>query len=703
MSTLESLSNYERRPSDVVRRVPVPLEEWPAPSAFFFAVSDASPEAVKAAELRHWHYRRNKKAVELYFSGSSPRQVNEELKKTFTKGMCESSLWRMCARALRSDESTGRILGFWACVPQWRAARRTAAAPGESHHLTALFREATVIEQNMREFIRRRTTGPDMRPVAALRPAIVWQTFLDQCKRHTNRFEDKKWPFNGDRGGYEAIRRWYHIEKFKHPAAAASNELQADLAKQVAADYKGVAGVTAPISHLSMAYSEVQLDEHKMDQMWTFLVPGREEGEWLAVDIKRLWALCLVECKSTAVLSSGIAFGDSYATADVLRLIHSAMFPPKRPERLRLTNPEWRYRDDAAYPAELEAYGRNSWMTLAMDRHSTHRAALADAMEVMRCAVVSGAPGNPQVRDTIERFFKNIASHATWFESAVGNNAQSPARRDPEGGAIKSVVYAPLAHEYLDILNRNYNVTPQVALDGNTPIGRLALLAGRNQIFRSPIGEFRTGNLYQLLPRHRARLRRRHSPTHGPFCVYFGYTSYVGPELSKAQDLQFGSTMDVLIYPQEDARFAFVVPLAFPERVYRVVCEGRWRLTAHTLEERLFSTRAAKAKVFRDAAGGPLTGVGLARGLATAASTNEGLAKLLSGMTSFMDRFGAGVVPYIDLSSDDINLLLEFAENQKDAGDDSDLQSWAPPTTPSDAEPSPPAVRRKGILGRRES
>lgn len=102
--------------------------------------------------------------------------------------------------------------------------------------------------------------------------------------------------------------------------------------------------------------------------------------------------------------------------------------------------------------------------------------------------------------------------------------------------------------------------------------------------------------------------------------------------------------MDVLIYPQEDARFAFVVPLAFPERVYRVVCEGRWRLTAHTLEERLFSTRAAKAKVFRDAAGGPLTGVGLARGLATAASTNEGLAKLLSGMTSFMDRFGAGVV-----------------------------------------------------------
>jgi hypothetical protein len=680
--------------------VPIPLNEWPGPTTAFFAVTDASPEAVKAAELRHWHYRLNKRAMELYFSGSSPKQVNAELKKTFTKGMCESTLWRMCARALRLDESTGRILGFWACVPKWRAVRRAAAAPGDSHHLTALFLEAPVVENNMREFIRRRTTGSDMRPVAALRPTIVWQTFLDQCKQHTKRFEDKKWPFNADRGGYEAIRRWYHIEKYKHPAAAASNELQADLAKQVAADYKGVDGVAAPAAHLSMAYAEVQLDEHKMDQMWTFLVPGSEKGEWLAVDIKRLWALCLVECKSTAVLSSGIAFGDLYATADVLRLIHSAMFPPKRPERLRLNTPEWRYRDDAVYPAELSAFERNSWMTLAMDRHATHRAALADVMEVMRCQVVSGAPGNPQVRDVIERFFKNIATHADWFESAVGNNPHSPTRRDPLGGALRSVVYAPLALEYLDILVRNYNVTPQVALDGNTPVGRLALLASRNQIFRSPIGEFGTGNLFRLLPCYRARLRRRHSPTHGPFCVYFGYTSYVGPELSKAQDLQFGATMDVLIYVQEDARFAFVVPLAFPERVYRVVCEGRWRQTPHTLGERRFSSEAARRKVLRDAAGGPLTGVGLARGLATAASTIEGLARLLSGMTSFMDRFGAGVVPYVDMSPADIQSLLEFADKQKDTGDDSDLQSWAPPPASSDAAPSVPvSMRRRPLSG----
>ncbi|MCP5285428.1 MAG: hypothetical protein H6933_11055 [Burkholderiaceae bacterium] len=675
MSSVERLALRGRRPSGDVRRVSLPLNDWPRPSVAFFAVKGASEAEIKAAKLRHSRYQLNVKAVELYLGGMSPKEVNKELQELYGTTLTESSIWRMCARALRPDDSTGQIIGFWACVPQWRAAPTEKAAPKPSHHLSSLFLEFPRIEAKLCEFVLKRRTGPNMRPVGMLRPRMVWEVFLAECKEQTNRFKEKLWPFSEERCGYEAVRRWYKEQKYKHPSAAARNELPADLAKQIAGDYKSAAVIAAPSAHVSMAYSETQLDEHKMDQMWAMMVPGREPGEWLAVHTTRLWALCMVECASTAVLSSGVAFGAAYKTADVLRLIYSALHPPKRPERLRLSDEQWRYREDAAYPAELPAFARNSWMTLAMDRHSTHRAALADAMEVTRCEVVSGAPANPQVRDTIERFLKNIATHADWFESSVGNKPGSAARRDPEGGALRSVVYTPLAQEYLDILVRNYNVTAQVALDGNSPLGRLAVLAARGQVFRSPVGEFGTGNLYRLLPRYSARLRRRHSPTHGPLCVYFGYACYVGPELSQAQELWFGATQDVDIYPQEDARFAFVVPRAFPEKVYRVVCLGRWRQTPHTHSERVFSSKGARTKVFTDSAGGPLTGVGLARGLALAASSDEGLARLLSGMTAFMDRYGAGVVPYIDMTSEQIASLLDFAEKESD---DTEVTEWAP-------------------------
>lgn len=700
MSSPEQITLRGRRHSSDVRANVLPLTSWPGPTSVFFAVPSTDVKGVEAVAAKHWRYQLNKLALELYHGGSAAREVNAQLKKRFGVTLSEGTVWRMYARAVQTDPSTGKICGFWACVPHWRPTRAEPASPNPSHHLSALFAECPKLEARLCTFVHKRSSGPDMRPVSTIRPHMVHQVFLDACKQLTTRQKEGRWPFNEDRLGYEAIRRWHREEKFKHPSTAALNELPQDLAKQISSDYRSARNMAVPSAHVSVAYSETQLDEHYMDQEWTVMVPGSEPGEVLAVHTKRLWALCMVECSSTAVLSSGVAFGKSYTAADVLRLLHSALVPPRRLERLRIQDPEWRYGDDAAYPAELPAFSRNGWMTLAWDRHSTHRAAIADAMEVIRCEVVSGKPASPQARDSIERYFSTLARRAEWFESATGNNPQSPARRNPEAGALASLVYAPLAGEYLDIVCRNYNATPQAALDGNTPLGRLALLAKQDKVFRSPVGEFGTGNLFRLLPRFTARLSRRHSSSHGTPCVHFGYVCYVGPELSRAQHLMFAATTEVDIYVQEDARFAFVVPRAFPEQVYKVVCIGHWRRTPHTYSDRQLASLAARKKVIADAAGAPLTGVGLARGLARAATKSEGLAMLVSGMTAFMDRFGAGAVSYIDMSPEQIDALTAFAEKADKASSEAEAFEVQPWDLPPGAAPGslPPPANPFGLL-----
>lgn len=662
---------HERRHASDTRRCDVPLGDWPGPMSAYFTADGKDKAAAAAASEKRRRYLVNKFALEQYHEGKSHQAVNVELKKRFGVEMAEGTVWKMHKRAVTIDQNTGKICGFWACVPHWRPSTNRTKINAQ-HHLSSLFAKYPKVEAAMCAFVLKRTTGPEMRPVSTLRVHMVWEQFLYECKLHTNRHIEKAWPFNEPRAGYEAVRRWFSDKRFLHPAAAAQNQLPVDLAKQVISDYSSAKSITAPAAHISVAYSETQLDEHRMDQMWTLMVPGREPDEFVAVHTKRLWALCMVECSSTAILSSAVAFGQAYVTADVLRLIHDALIPPRRPERLRLSQEEWCYREDAAYPGEHSEFARNSWMSLAMDRHATHRAALADAMEVTRCQVVSGKPGTPEVRSTIERFFSHVARSAEWFESAVGNRPSSPARRDPEGGALASVVYMPLAAEYLDLVCRNYNVTPQLALDGNTPLGRLKHLAAKNRIFRSPVGEFGTGNLFRLLPRYTARLGRRRSKELGSLCVYFQYSCYYGPELSSAQHLMFGSTTEVDIYPQEDARFAFVVPRAFPEQVFQVVCGGRWRLTPHLLTERRLSHAASQRILGKDASVRPLLGVGLARGLAQAASTHEGMARLVSNMVAFMDRFGAGAVPYIDMTPQQTDELLQFVE--KAAPDDARVE-----------------------------
>jgi hypothetical protein len=650
-----------RRSADMMRKGVPPLQDWPAPRE----------EDIPVNRLRR--YRLNKFAIELFHGGMSEEQVSREMHSREKVIVKRGTWWRMFERANRVNPHTGHLNGYWACIPHWRPQPVTAPSNHPAHELTKFFKKYPAVEAKLCTFVLTRRTGSEMRPVGMLKVEMVWKVFLAECKALELHLMDAEWPYRpGDeRRGYEAVRRWFHGKKFENPSAAARNELPENVAKAVARNYRATA-VPPPRTTIQMAYSRVEVDEHKMDAVWLSRVPGEKEGEWVDLQFSRLWALVMQETKCKLVLSTGVAFGPSYRTEDLLRLVHGALVPPPRYEKHRLSDPEWQYDNGAVFPAEMAELARNTWQQLAMDSHSVHRSSpVISAIETATRGEVSfDATGEPTMRPVIENFFKNIARGMLWVESALGNKPDSPARRNPEAGAMASLVYAPMAHEYLDMLGRNHNVTALKELGGDTPLQAALFMLERGQLFRSPVGEFGPANLHLFLPRSDGVLTRRGSSALGPIGVYSNYTYYSSAELAGAHELMLAKDLTVDLYVQEDARFAILIPRdrAFADRRYPVVCRGRWARNPHTLTHRMFVESRAAKRLFAGVSKQALMGVGLVRGLAAAGRTNEGLAQLLSGITAFMDRFGAGVVPYLSLEKSDIDRLLNFVE--KTEGDE---------------------------------
>jgi hypothetical protein len=221
-------------------------------------------------------------------------------------------------------------------------------------------------------------------------------------------------------------------------------------------------------------------------------------------------------------------------------------------------------------------------------------------------------------------------------------------------GAVRSLVYVPLAQELLQIVMRIYNATPKKSLGGDTPNEYLQKKRARNECFVSQINA-KQNNLYKLLPSYEAELTRRGDPMLGPIQVNFMYATYTGPKLANAQELMMTTDTKVDIYPQPDARFAFVVPRSAPERICRVaVTQKRWREP----QMRQFYWWLGNHKYFKGKSLLPQSGVAASRALAKAASTHEGFAKLVGGHQAFYDLYGNGDIRCIDLSRAQCDELL---------------------------------------------
>lgn len=656
----------------------VPLHEYPGPDKLPPPPKGASARDLERYQLRQSRFEINKVALLHYKKGMTEAQVNVKLAARYGVQLRAGTVWRMAERAKKLNPETGRIYGFWACVPNFRSLpshsstqRPNKKSRNPTYLLSALFDRFPDIEAKLIAFVVNRTTGlTEMRKVGINDSEKVWKLFVVLCReKNLHIAAPPEWPFTTAKRGSEAIRRWAEQQRFLNPSKAALNLLPANVAKALKRDYAGV-GLDPVAAALGMAYSRVELDEHEMDEMWTYLIQDAE-GNWFVAPNGRMWVTVMVETESGAALAGTVAFGPSFRKEDVLQTVYSALVPPARPAKYRLDDPEWRVPPEGLFPAELPGFERCTWQQIALDQASAHRAPdVQNAIEdVTGCIVSHDMPEVPTARPIIELFFKTLAKLAEWFESAVGNNPNSPARRDPVNGAVRSLVYVPLAHELLQIVLRIYNATPKKSLGGDTPNEYLQKKRARNECFVSQINA-KQNNLYKLLPSYEAELTRRGDPMLGPIQVNFMYATYTGAELANAQELMMTTDTKVDIYPQPDARFAFVVPRSAPERLLRVaVTQKRWQ-EPHTLEMRQFYWWLGTHKYFKGKSLLPQSGVAASRALAKAASTHEGFAKLVGGHQAFYDLYGNGDIRCIDLSRAQCDELLAWVQKKKEEGQD---------------------------------
>jgi hypothetical protein len=688
----------------------VPLHEYPGPTVLPAPPKNASAEDREKHKARQTRFEINKVALQHYKSGLAEAKVNEKLTERYGVELPNGAIWRLAQRAQEINPSTGRIYGFWACVPNFRAlpsltrsSRPARTSRNQAHHLSAFFDRYPDIEAKLVTFVAKRTTGiAEMRKVPIVNIDKVWPLFLALCKeKQLHIASPREWPYSTASRGYEAIRRWLEGQRYLNPSQSAFNLLEESVAKAIRRDYAGV-GLEPLAATSGMAYSRVELDEHEMDAMWTYLIQD-DEGKWIAAPAGRMWVVVLLDTETTAALAGTVCFGPSFRKEDVLQTVYSALVAPPRPTRFRLDDPEWYLPPEAVFPSELPEFARCTWQQIALDLAASHRSPEVKAAieDVTGCIASYDMPATPTARPIIELFFKYLARFAEWFESAVGNSPDSPVRRDPQRGAVESLVYVPAAHEILQMVLRIYNATPKKSLRGDSPIENLHRKRRDNQCFVSQI-DATHNNLHRLLPKFEATLTRRHDPMFGPIAVNFGWTYYMGPELSTAQELMMTTDQKVDIYVQPDARFAVVEPRSAPERSYKVAVANRRWWEPHSLEMRKFYYWLGQHKRFAGKSELPQSGVAASRALAKAASTHEGFARLIGGHQAFYDLYGNGDVRCINLTPKECDELLAFVQRKrKEEGDECDDEGAEAPQTASAPPPSGPETTASDPYGLR--
>ena len=640
---------------DILQSAP-PMSAWPLP-----IFDDLPPEHQEP-------YLKACLAVKMWVAGEGGEVIWEKTK-------CKiDDVRRLVSRCIQINPSTRLIVGFWACVPQYRLAPTSrerfrsfkpalaAQGKGLTGALFDLFRKHPAIEQKMRLFVQKRRDAVTA-PVPLITPTILHNRFLALCKED-GLLARNEWPFTTKRAGYQAIRKWNIKHRFDAPVRSARNELGDQAGALAMTDYKSI--MSGRKTESLMAYERVELDEHYQDALWTIHIP-MPGGGFEQISTTRLWALVLRDRGSKAILAARLSYRERYDRNDVLALIHDALAPKPR-KILSFENPHYQYADEACFPGEMNDFRGNTWQCLAFDTDATHLAnqTLSVLKQVVGCDVANETVGQATARSSIEGFFAVLARSYQQIPSATGSSPESPVRRDPEKAANRWNVVSRLAEEVLDVYCRNHNATPSEDCGGLSPLQRLREMLAQGKVFRSPLGELRDANLWHLLPVHPATLTRQRG--FGPLGVNLYGGRYVGPELAKASELAYLTDNKVKVYVEEDARFGVVVPDAFPDRHFKVVLKGRYAEEPHTLLARRWASTLAKNLAISGRARIPDVMTGLLTGLGELGKSDKAVASILNGTVAFMERNGRCETPYVATEPQEREALREWAQNLVDEG-----------------------------------
>lgn len=262
-----------------------------------------------------------KLALDLWCDGVPEQQIIADLKESNQAQLKQGALWRMFNRCTTAHPTTGKLVGYWGCVPNWspQAIPTDPAKSPYGKQLTKFFVLHPDIEKELCVFAiggERRvaiaaligeaapdTTNAEERPprgsaVGKMQPLKVWAKWMSLC-RDQDLHLGTAYPFDrqdAGRCGKEAIRRWYKRKSYLNPTLAAKNQLGEEVGALAKRDYNRL-DKTSLAKSMRLVYEEVQLDEWKTDGMWAAFFP-LADGRFKPVDVRRLWTLGLIDSES---------------------------------------------------------------------------------------------------------------------------------------------------------------------------------------------------------------------------------------------------------------------------------------------------------------------------------------------------------------------------------------------------------------------
>lgn len=631
----------------------LPRGQWPWPRHSDFA-----------QDGEYKRYTLVRAALEAYCNGEPEKAIIAKAGFPLEQGQ----LWRLLNRALERNPATGQVCGYWVCKPGWAPASESAQGAHKGH-LGHFFATHPDIEARICEFALGQPVsdldGVRFVAPAHLRPATVYRFFALLCRQRNVSREG--WPFKLDgkeltHAGREAIRRWWKEKCFKNPSKAARVLLTPEAAALTTRDYARTEP-TAPYLGTFRLFERAQLDEHKVDAMFTLEVPMLD-GRTSHLVTRRLWMLGMVECSCDLSLASGISYGQRYKVEDVLRLLYRSVRPPERYD-LALKHGEFDYLPQAAYAAELPDLAALKLHEICLDSDSTHLSPelLGSVEQVLGCKVVNGRVGVPEKNHVIERLFALQAPEWAILPSATGSWYASPLRDRPaEKAESLHIVWRHAAH-IVDVLMRNRNVEPRISKGGYSPLQEAQEMLKGGRVVKSSLGVFSEPTLYRFLPRYEAQLTHLRAHPSSPFVICCQYGKYTSRELNREEirHLLFTADKGVDLYVQEDARFAVAVLRGIPGKAIRVALMGPRAANAHTLAMRTLDARVGKRvrNQFEARNIDPMLGATIA--IAQSAKKNSAEAHFVAPSLAFLQRVEHGEVVYVDLPEDERARLSQEA------------------------------------------
>ncbi|WP_343630650.1 hypothetical protein [Roseateles sp.] len=411
------------------------------------------PESLQQEEVLTWggiqleqininHQARAKKikrAIDLYASGTAVTSIEEMC------GISRDVLYEAIRRA-RTKGADGTPMGWAAIIkgvhrPIERAnnPEKTKGRRSKSGAFQALLKEHPDIAKSLRTMATQGKLPGDSRS-QMLPWSLQLKFFHTLCEG--SGIKAPNYPFTSNSEGEVALKRWVKSERERERRAAARAR---ELARELIEAVKGSTAVP---------WSCVQMDGHFIDQKLTIELSTRGNTSILRIPCDRVWIIALLDTSSTAALGYSIAFGENYASSDVIRAVRSALIPWTRRE---LSTPGLSYADGDALPSgysdELTYICFDEFHFDGAASHTSHMT-MGFLERFVGCTSVQGPIAEPDSRPDIEQFFNILEEGGFhWLKSTTGSSPQDPRRQADD----RYLMPLPMLMDAVDIYMARYN------------------------------------------------------------------------------------------------------------------------------------------------------------------------------------------------------------------------------------------------------